>query len=298
MCMKQLKIGKTITTRESDGIQKYLADITKEDLITPEEEGELARRIRAGDERALEKLVRANLRFVVSVAKQYQNPQFQLNDLINEGNLGLVKAAKKFDETRGFKFISYAVWWIRQSILQAIAEHRRLIRLPLNKVAIDRQVYMAELRFISEHERIPTHEELAEMLGVKVEEVALVQSSSYLGHFSLDAGSEPFTEGDRQLSISYGTIADDKIPSPDAGMIGYDSLSSDVRDVLGTLSEKERYALIYFFGIGGAPQMSLDEVGERLGGVSRERARQLRDKALARIRGKKDAQEKLKKYLG
>lgn len=296
--MKQLKIGKSITARDSDGIQKYLSDITKEDLITPEEEGELARRIRAGDQQALEKLVRANLRFVVSVAKQYQNPHFQLNDLINEGNLGLVKAAKKFDETRGFKFISYAVWWIRQAILQAIAENRRLVRIPLNKVATDREMHFAEQEFISKHERIPTSNELAEMLGIKVEEIELVQSSSHLNHFSLDAGTPDFSDGESRLSVSYGTIADESIAMPDAAIVDKESLEKDVMSVLNQLPEKERYAIIYSFGIGGRDPMDLKDVGAVLGGITRERARQLRDKGLARIRGKKGAREKLARYLG
>lgn len=296
--MKQLKIGNSITTRDSEGIQRYLVDITKEELITPQEEAELARKIRAGDTRALERLVRANLRFVVSVAKQYQNPHFQLNDLINEGNLGLVKAAMKFDESRGFKFISYAVWWIRQSIMQALSENRRMIRLPLNKVAIDRKVYLAEQRFISQHERIPTSEELAEILKVKVEEVEMVQSASYLSHFSLDAGSAPFTEDDHQLSVSYGTITDEKIPQPDSAIEYHESLGKDVMEVLGTLPEKERTALVYCFGIGGNEPMSLEDVGMKIGGVTRERARQLRDRGLARIKKQKGAVEKLRRYLG
>ena len=286
--MRQLKITKSITNRESASLDKYLQEIGKEDLITVEEEVELAQRIRKGDQRALEKLTRANLRFVVSVAKQYQNQGLSLPDLINEGNLGLIKAAEKFDETRGFKFISYAVWWIRQSILQALAEQSRIVRLPLNQVGSLNKINKAFSRFEQEHERRPSPEELAETLDLPAEKVADTLRVSGR-HISVDA---PFVEGeDNSLLV---VLVNDDSPVADKTLIN-ESLSTEVERALATLTERERDIIRLFFGIN-CQEMTLEEIGEKFG-LTRERVRQIKEKAIRRLRHSSRS-KLLKTYLG
>jgi RNA polymerase primary sigma factor len=287
--MRQLKITKSITNRESDSVEKYLQEIGKEDLLTPEQEVEVARRIKKGDQRALEKLVRANLRFVVSVAKQYQNNNMSLNDLINEGNLGLVKAAQKFDETKGFKFISYAVWWIRQSIMQALAENSRLVRLPLNKVGSLSKINKAFSDLEQEFERAPTPGELATILDMSAAEIESTLSVS-TRPVSMDA---PFQDGEEGslldvLENKGATRADDE-------MLYSVSLKAETERTLGILTERERSVLQLFYGIGVPHEMTLEDIGEHLG-LTRERARQIKDKALSKLRSasKKNG---LKEYL-
>ncbi|MBD9178521.1 MAG: RNA polymerase sigma factor RpoD/SigA, partial [Odoribacter splanchnicus] len=260
--MRQLKITKSITNRESASLDKYLQEIGKEDLITVEEEVELAQRIRKGDQRALEKLTRANLRFVVSVAKQYQNQGLSLPDLINEGNLGLIKAAEKFDETRGFKFISYAVWWIRQSILQALAEQSRIVRLPLNQVGSLNKINKAFSRFEQENERRPSPEELADSLDLPAEKVADTLRVSGR-HISVDA---PFVEGEDNSLLD--VLVNDDSPIADRTLIN-ESLSTEVERALSTLTERERDIIKLFFGIN-TQEMTLEEIGEKFG-LTRER---------------------------
>ena len=278
--MRQLKITKSITNRESASLDKYLQEIGKEDLITVEEEVELAQRIRKGDQRALEKLTRANLRFVVSVAKQYQNQGLSLPDLINEGNLGLIKAAEKFDETRGFKFISYAVWWIRQSILQALAEQSRIVRLPLNQVGSLNKINKAFSRFEQEHERRPSPEELAETLDLPAEKVADTLRVSGR-HISVDA---PFVEGEDNSLLD--VLVNDDSPVADKTLIN-ESLSTEV--------ERERDIIRLFFGIN-CQEMTLEEIGEKFG-LTRERVRQIKEKAIRRLRHSSRS-KLLKTYLG
>ena len=278
--MRQLKITKSITNRESASLDKYLQEIGKEDLITVEEEVELAQRIRKGDQRALEKLTRANLRFVVSVAKQYQNQGLSLPDLINEGNLGLIKAAEKFDETRGFKFISYAVWWIRQSILQALAEQSRIVRLPLNQVGSLNKINKAFSRFEQEHERRPSPEELAETLDLPAEKVADTLRVSGR-HISVDA---PFVEGEDNSLLD--VLVNDDSPVADKTLI----IAS-----LSTLTERERDIIRLFFGIN-CQEMTLEEIGEKFG-LTRERVRQIKEKAIRRLRHSSRS-KLLKTYLG
>ena len=252
--MRQLKITKSITNRESASLDKYLQEIGKEELITVEEEVELAQRIRKGDQEALEKLTKANLRFVVSVAKQYQNQGLSLPDLINEGNLGLIKAAEKFDETRGFKFISYAVWWIRQSILQALAEQSRIVRLPLNQVGSLNKINKAFARFEQEHERTPSPEELATELDLPREKVT--DTLRVAGrHVSVDA---PFADGEDNSLLD--VLVNPDSPNADRGLIS-ESLSTEVDRALETLTERERDIIKYFFGIG-CSEMTLEEIGE------------------------------------
>lgn len=275
--MRQLKISKSITNRESQSIEKYLQEIGKEDLLTPEEEVELARRIRAGDQTALEKLTRANLRFVVSVAKQYQNNSLSLNDLINEGNLGLVKAAQKFDETRGFKFISYAVWWIRQSIIQALAEHSRLVRLPLNKVGSLTKINKAFSDLEQKYQREPTAEELAELLEIPVEEVEATLGIS-ARHVSMDA---PFTEGESNALID--VLDNPNAEKTDVALEYKESLQMETDRILATLTDREREVIKLFFGIGVEHPMTLEDIGESLG-ITRERIRQIKDKAITKLR--------------
>ena len=270
--MRQLKITKSITNRESASLDKYLQEIGKEDLITVEEEVELAQRIRKGDQRALEKLTRANLRFVVSVAKQYQNQGLSLPDLINEGNLGLIKAAEKFDETRGFKFISYAVWWIRQSILQALAEQSRIVRLPLNQVGSLNKINKAFSRFEQEHERRPSPEELAETLDLPAEKVADTLRVSGR-HISVDA---PFVEGEDNSLLD--VLVNDDSPVADRTLIN-ESLSTEVERALATLTERERDIIRLFFGIN-CQEMTLEEIGEKFG-LTRERVRQIKERLFA-----------------
>lgn len=286
--MRQLKITKSITNRESASLDKYLQEIGKEDLITVEEEVELAQRIRKGDQRALEKLTRANLRFVVSVAKQYQNQGLSLPDLINEGNLGLIKAAEKFDETRGFKFISYAVWWIRQSILQALAEQSRIVRLPLNQVGSLNKINKAFSRFEQEHERRPLPEELAETLDLPAEKVADTLRVSGR-HISVDA---PFVEGEDNSLLD--VLVNDDSPVADKTLIN-ESLSTEVERALATLTERERDIIRLFFGIN-CQEMTLEEIGEKFG-LTRERVRQIKEKAIRRLRHSSRS-KLLKTYLG
>ena len=273
--MRQLKITKSITNRESASLDKYLQEIGREDLITVEEEVELAQRIKKGDQEALEKLTKANLRFVVSVAKQYQNQGLTLPDLINEGNLGLIKAAEKFDETRGFKFISYAVWWIRQSILQALAEQSRIVRLPLNQVGSLNKINKAFARFEQENERTPSPEELAQVLDLPKEKVADTLRVSGR-HVSVDA---PFAEGEDNSLLD--VLVNNDSPNADRSLIN-ESLSTEVERALSTLTERERDIVKYFFGIGTS-EMTLEEIGEQFG-LTRERVRQIKEKAIRRLR--------------
>ncbi|MEN6455213.1 MAG: RNA polymerase sigma factor RpoD/SigA [Prolixibacteraceae bacterium] len=286
--MRQLKITKSITNRESASLDKYLQEIGKEELITVEEEVELAQRIKKGDQAALEKLTRANLRFVVSVAKQYQNQGLSLPDLINEGNLGLIKAAEKFDETRGFKFISYAVWWIRQSILQALAEQSRIVRLPLNQVGSLNKINKAYSKFEQEHERKPSPEELAESLELPAEKVADTLRVSGR-HISVDA---PFVEGEDNSLLDVLTNNDS--PNADRNLI-MESLAREIERSLATLTERESDIIRMFFGIG-CQEMTLEEIGERFG-LTRERVRQIKEKAIRRLRHTSRS-KLLKSYLG
>ena len=286
--MRQLKITKSITNRESASLDKYLQEIGREELITVEEEVELAQRIRKGDQAALEKLTRANLRFVVSVAKQYQNQGLSLPDLINEGNLGLIKAAEKFDETRGFKFISYAVWWIRQSILQALAEQSRIVRLPLNQVGSLNKINKAFARFEQEHERTPSAEELANELELPKEKVT--DTLRVAGrHISVDA---PFADGEDNSLLDVLVNADS--PNADRGLIN-ESLATEVERALEILTERERDIIRYFFGIG-CSEMTLEEIGEKFD-LTRERVRQIKEKAIRKLR-QSTRSSVLKSYLG
>ena len=274
--MRQLKITQSITNRDSQTLEKYFNDISKVDLLTLEEEVDLARRIREGDEVALEKLTKANLRFVVSVAKQYQNSRIPLNDLINEGNLGLVKAAKKFDETRGFKFISYAVWWIRQSIMQALADQSRLVRLPLNKIGSLSKINNAAAIIEQEYEREPTAEELAEFLDITVDEVKNTMDSS-TKQISVDA---PFIEGESNSLLD--VLENEEAESVDEELAYRDSLKVEIERILTMLSEREREVVKRFFGIGYESKSSLEEIGDDLG-LTRERVRQIKDKAIRKL---------------
>ncbi|HRR62493.1 MAG TPA: RNA polymerase sigma factor RpoD/SigA [Paludibacteraceae bacterium] len=286
--MRQLKITKSITNRESASLDKYLQEIGREDLITVEEEVELAQRIHKGDRVALEKLTRANLRFVVSVAKQYQNQGLSLPDLINEGNLGLIKAAEKFDETRGFKFISYAVWWIRQSILQALAEQSRIVRLPLNQVGSLNKINKALSKFEQENERTPSPEELAEELDIPVDKIADTMKVSGR-HISMDA---PFVEGEENTLLD--VMVNEDSPDTDHILIN-ESLSQEIERALSTLSEREHQIIKKFFGLG-VPAMTLEEIGDELG-LTRERVRQIKEKAIRRLRTSSKSKS-LKSYLG
>ncbi len=286
--MRQLKITKSITNRESASLDKYLQEIGKEDLITVEEEVELAQRIKKGDQKALEKLTRANLRFVVSVAKQYQNQGLSLPDLINEGNLGLIKAAEKFDETRGFKFISYAVWWIRQSILQALAEQSRIVRLPLNQVGSLNKINKAFSKFEQEHERKPSPEELAESLELPADKVADTLRVSGR-HISVDA---PFVDGEDNSLLD--VLVNDDSPIADRSLLN-ESLTREIDRALATLTERESDIIKLFFGIG-IQEMTLEEIGEKFG-LTRERVRQIKEKAIRRLRHTSRS-KLLKSYLG
>ncbi len=288
--MRQLKISKSITNRESQSIEKYLLEIGKEELITAEEEVQLARRIREGDQRALDKLTRANLRFVVSVAKQYQNSALSLNDLINEGNLGLVKAAQKFDETRGFKFISYAVWWIRQSIIQALAEHSRIVRLPLNKVGLVSKINKTFSELEQKYQREATPEEVAIFLGISVDEVLGAQDLAGR-HVSMDA---PFQEGESNSLIDI--LDNPNAELADEGVDYRESLQKETNRTLSTLTERERDVIKLFFGIGVENAMTLEDIGDTLG-ITRERIRQIKDKAIIKLRSS-SRNRALRPYLG
>ena len=286
--MRQLKITKSITNRESEALEKYLSEIGKEDLLSVDEEVELAQRIRKGDRKALERLTKANLRFVVSVAKQYQNQGLSLADLINEGNVGLIKAAEKYDETRGFKFISYAVWWIRQSILQAIADQSRIVRLPLNQVGSMNKINRILSKFEQENERRPSVEEISEQTDLpeeKIDEAILVSGRQV----SMDA---PFVDGEDNSLL-------DVMPNNDAPMADrqllVESLREEISNALKLLSERERNIITAFYGIG-QPEMTLEEIGNKFG-LTRERVRQIKEKAIRRLRSNTKSKI-LKAYLG
>ena len=286
--MRQLKITKSITNRESESLEKYLQEIGREDMISIEEEVELAQRIRKGDRKALERLTKANLRFVVSVAKQYQNQGLSLPDLINEGNFGLIKAAEKFDETRGFKFISYAVWWIRQSILQAIAEQSRIVRLPLNQVGSVNKINRMLSKFEQENERRPSIEEISQVINLPEEKVDEAMSAN-TRHVSVDA---PFTEGDEGSLLD--VLINESSPMADRQLV-IESLQSEIKQALQILNDRERNVIEAFFGING-PEMTLEEIGEKFE-LTRERVRQIKEKAIRRLReGTKN--KMLKAYLG
>lgn len=285
--MRQLKITKSITNRESASLDKYLQEIGREELISVAEEVELAQRIKQGDRKALDKLTRANLRFVVSVAKQYQNQGLSLPDLINEGNLGLIRAAQKFDETRGFKFISYAVWWIRQSILQALAEQSRIVRLPLNQVGSLNKISKEISKFEQENERKPSTEELSENLGIPTDKIADTLKVSGR-HISVDA---PFVEGEDNSLLD--VIANDDSPMADSNL-NQESLQKEVDRALQQLADREREILKMFFGIG-CQEMTLEEIGAKFD-LTRERVRQIKEKAIRRLKGQKS--KLLKSYLG
>ena len=286
--MRQLKITKSITNRESEALEKYLVEIGKEELLSAEEEVELAQRIRRGDRKALDRLTKANLRFVVSVAKQYQNQGLSLPDLINEGNLGLIKAAEKFDETRGFKFISYAVWWIRQSILQAIAEQSRIVRLPLNQVGSVNKINRMLSKFEQENERRPSIEEISEHIDLpedKIDEAMQVTGREV----SVDA---PFVDGEDNSLLDI--LVNNDSPMADRQLV-MESLQSEIEHALRMLTERERNIVAAFYGIG-QPEMTLEEIGHKYG-LTRERVRQIKEKAIRRLRSNRK-NTTLKAYLG
>ncbi|HNR19834.1 MAG: RNA polymerase sigma factor RpoD/SigA [Bacteroidetes bacterium] len=287
--MRQLKISKSITNRESMALEKYLQEIGKENLITAEEEVKLAIKIKHGDQDALNKLTRANLRFVVSVAKQYQSQGLSLPDLINEGNLGLIKAAKRFDETRGFKFISYAVWWIRQSILQALAEQARIVRLPLNQVGSMSRISKAYSKLEQEFEREPSAEEISRILDIPLDKVSESMKSSGK-HLSMDA---PFVQGEENSLLD--VIENIDSPKADINLMN-ESLAKEIERSLSTLSEREKEVVKLFFGLGMPHGLTLDEIGEKFG-LTRERVRQIKEKALKRLKHKSRS-KLLKSYLG
>src|SRR6056297_474537 len=287
--MRQLKIIKQVTNREALSVDKYLHEISKEDLLTAEQEVELARRIRKGDEAALEKLIRSNLRFVVSVAKQYQNQGLSLPDLINEGNLGLIKAAKRFDETRGFKFISYAVWWIRQSILQALAEQARIVRLPLNKIGSINKINRALSALEQKYEREPSIDEIAKAIELAPGDIKDAMRSSGR-HISMDAPLTEDEDGDM-----YEVLLSDESPSPDGNLLN-DSLRKEIERALSSLTEREANIIKLYFGLNGKHPYTLEEIGEEFN-LTRERVRQIKEKAIKRL--KHTTRSKiLKTYLG
>ena len=286
--MRQLKINKSITNRESEALERYLQEIGKEELINSDEEVELAQRIKKGDAKALERLTRANLRFVVSVAKQYQNQGLSLADLINEGNVGLIKAAEKFDETRGFKFISYAVWWIRQSILQAIADQSRIVRLPLNKVGSMSKINRMLNKFEQEHERRPSLQEISEQIDVPQEKIDDVLFTNGR-HVSMDA---PFVEGEDNSLLD--VMVNNDSPMADSQLV-IESLRAEIADALMMLNQRERNVIKAFYGIDG-PELSLEEIGTKYG-LTCERVRQIKEKAIRRLRGNTKSKI-LKAYLG
>jgi RNA polymerase primary sigma factor len=288
--MRQLKITKSITNRESQSLEKYLQEIGKVELISPEEEVQLAIKIKSGDQKALDKLTKANLRFVVSVAKQYQNQGLTLPDLINEGNLGLIKAAQRFDETRGFKFISYAVWWIRQSILQALAEQSRIVRLPLNKVGLTNRISKAYQQLEQEFEREPSAEELADLLEIGRDEVTATLNMS-TRHLSMDS---PFAEGEESTLID--VLINPNASRADENLEYYESLRQEVGRSLEALTERQKDVLCYFYGIGIENPLSLEDIGEKFH-LTRERVRQIKDKAICKLRSTSRCRQ-LKVYLG
>ena len=287
--MRQLKITQQITARDNDSLERYLQEIGKVSLITPEEEVELARKIKSGDQDALEKLTKANLRFVVSVAKQYQHQGLALSDLINEGNIGLIKAAQRFDESKGFKFISYAVWWIRQAILQALVEQSRMVRLPLNKVGSLNKLNKLMIQFEQEHEREPSQDELADLLNVTVKDIQEMMKGSGR-HLSMDA---PIKENEEGTMIDLYEDKENKTVEKD---LYHDSLKKDIQRVLSTMNQRDAAIVSCFFGVNGEPMMSLDEIGSRFQ-LTRERVRQIKEKAIRRMRKLKSART-LKSYLG
>src|ERR1041385_7075973 len=275
--MRQLKISKQVTNRETASLDKYLQEIGRVDLITAQEEVELAQKIRQGDPAALTKMVNANLRFVVSVSKQYQNQGLSLPDLINEGNLGLIKAAQRFDETRGFKFISYAVWWIRQSILQALAEQSRIVRLPLNKVGLTNRIQKAYSQLEQEYEREPSAEELATILEIDIEEVSATLGISSR-HVSVDT---PLAEGEDNTLLD--VLENPNAEKTDNALDHTESLKVEIERSLKALTERQKEVICYFFGIGVDHPMSLEDIGERFS-LTRERVRQIKDKAITKLR--------------
>ncbi len=287
--MRQLKISKQITNRESQSLDKYLQEIGKVDLLSPEEEVELAKKIRQGDRVSLERLTKANLRFVVSVAKQYQNQGLPLSDLINEGNLGLIKSAQRFDETRGFKFISYAVWWIRQSILQALAEQSRIVRLPLNRVGSLNKISKLYSKLEQEFEREPTPEELAEVMEMTPGEVRNTIKISGR-HVSVNA---PFVQGEENTLLD--VLENDSEENPDSGLVN-ESLKKEIKRALSTLTEREEEVISSYYGLSNNPPMTLEEIGENLD-LTRERVRQIKEKAIRTLR-QKSRNKTLKPYLG
>src|SRR5215208_4265438 len=288
--MRQLKIATQITNRDSQAVEKYLQEISKIPMITPEEETTLAQRIKMGDQRALDKLVQANLRFVVSVAKQYQHQGLSLSDLINEGNLGLIKAAQRFDETKGFKFISYAVWWIRQSILQALAEQARIVRLPLNKVGLTNRIQKAFSQLEQEFEREPSAEELAEVLNMDLDEV-----TSSLGinarHVSMDT---PLSEGEESTLLD--VLENTNAEKTDGLLDHTQSLKTEIDRSLQTLTDRQKEVICFFFGIGVDHPLGLEDIGDRFN-LTRERVRQIKDKAITKLRSQQKC-HLLRTYLG
>jgi RNA polymerase primary sigma factor len=289
--MRQLKIVKQVTNRETASLDKYLQEIGKVELISADEEVELARRIKQGDKTALERLTKANLRFVVSVSKQYQNQGLSLPDLINEGNVGLIKAAERFDETRGFKFISYAVWWIRQSILQALAEQARIVRLPLNKIGSINKINRAYGELEQRFERPPSAEELAEHLEISVDDVR--QSMANTGrHISMDA---PLMEGEESSSSMYDVLPNDDLPSPESELVK-ESLRREIERSLSTLTGREGDVVRLYYGLNGRHPLTLEEIGD-LFDLTRERVRQIKEKAIRRLKHTSRSRM-LKTYLG
>ena len=290
MSMRQLKITKSITNRESQSLEKYLQEIGKVELISPEEEVQLAQKIRSGDQKAFERLIKSNLRFVVSVAKQYQNQGLTLSDLINEGNLGLIKAALRFDETRGFKFISYAVWWIRQSILQSLAEQSRIVRLPVNKVGLTNKISKAYQQLEQEFEREPTPQELADLLDIPLEEVVAVMNVGFK-HLSMDT---PLFDGEGATIMDL--MENTNAARTDEKLEYFESLQLEIERSLKTLTDRQKTVVCYFFGIGIDHALSLEDIGVRFN-LTRERVRQIKDKAITKLRCTNQSKH-LKFYLG
>ena len=290
MSMRQLKITKSITNRESQSLEKYLQEIGKVELVSPEDEVKLARLIKQGDQKALDRLTKGNLRFVVSVAKQYQNQGLSLPDLINEGNLGLIKAAQRFDETRGFKFISYAVWWIRQSILQSLAEQARIVRLPLNKVGLTNRIQKTYSQLEQQFEREPSTEEVAEALEMDVEEVAASMGIS-ARHVSMDS---PMSDGEENTLLD--VMENPNAEKTDGDLMYKESLKTEIERSLTTLTERQKEVICFFFGIGVDHPMSLEDIGEKFS-LTRERVRQIKDKAITKLKTNTRCQV-LRTYLG